>query len=176
MPSTSLASAESKRTLGLQGLQPMGGSSWAAVVAAALVVSLWSSVGLVDTTRSPSTPVRAALRECLTTLYGQSGDEALYYFTASQLLGKPYAHTLPDRGTVPEAFQRAPLASDGHWHVPYREVPLEYPPLVLPLIVLPRLLVDRPEAYYALLRAFMALLLGAATAIALRALPAHRTS
>jgi hypothetical protein len=138
---------------------------------ASLVATLWLAAGVPGLKRATSPSLVGALSRGLATLYAPSPDETLYYFTASQLLGQPFAGPAPDRGLVPDAFARPPLASDGRWHVPYREVPLEYPPLALPWIVWPRLIAARPAGYRLAFELGMAALIMLAAALVVRSLP-----
>ena len=100
----------------------------------------------------PRAHVFDTLRYPLIFLYRRSADEAMYYGTASQILGEPYDHAVfPEhtRGAVSGValFDAPPPPADGHWHMPWTEVPLEYPPPVVPFMVAPKLVTRGFEAY-----------------------------
>jgi hypothetical protein len=130
----------------------------------------------------PGAHVFDAVRYPFIFLYRRSGDEIMYYGTAAQILGQPYDHqvlTVHTRGRVsgvPE-FERPPPPSDGRWHMPWAEVPLEYPALVLPFILLPKLVTTGFESYARVFGLMMGLLMVAAIAVAIdllrRARAAH---
>ncbi len=102
-------------------------------------------------------------------LYRRSGDEELYFFTASQILGKRYdGIEEPERGEVPPSFRKPVLPADGKWHAPYAEVPIEYPPLLLPFIVLPRWIAATPTGYGRVFGALMGAMLMLAAGLTLR--------
>ena len=113
------------------------------------------------TLAAPSSHALDAARYPLMFLYRRAPDEALYYATASAVLGKPCeVDTSAIRGDSP----LPPLATpgDGRARVPYAEVPLEYPPPNLPLVVLPRLVTGAFATYAYVFGALMAALLLAA--------------
>ena len=114
------------------------------------------------TLAAPASHPLDAVRYPFMFLYRRAPDEALYYATASAILGRPCEiDTSAIRGDSP----LPPLATpgDGRLRVPYAEVPLEYPPPNLPLLVLPRLMTSAFATYAYVFGALMAaLLLGAA--------------
>ena len=119
------------------------------------------------TLAGPASHVLDAARYPLMFLYRRAPDEALYYATASAILGKPCeVDTSAIRGDSP----LPPLATpgDGRMRVPYAEVPLEYPPPNLPLVVLPRLLTNAFATYAYVFGALMSALLLAACVIGAR--------
>jgi hypothetical protein len=120
----------------------------------------------------PGAHVVDTLRYPLIFLYRRSADEALYYGTAAQMLGRPYdtqvfaAHTRGYAGGL-AVYDAPPPPADGRWHAPWTEVPLEYPPPVIPFIVAPALVTDGFEAYGRVFGALMGLCLVLAAALAL---------
>jgi hypothetical protein len=146
-------------------------TTWRAVAFTAFVAFVWlnHSLGGKDweafrdrTLAAPASHPFDAARYPFMFLYRRAPDEALYYATASAILGRPCEiDTSAIRGDSP----LPPLATpgDGHLRVPYAEVPLEYPPPNLPLVVLPRLVTGAFATYAYVFGALMAaLLLGAA--------------
>ena len=119
----------------------------------------------------PGAHVVDTLRYPLIFLYRRSADEALYYGTAAQMLGQPYdtqvfaAHTRGYAGGL-AVYDAPPPPSDGHWHAPWTEVPLEYPPPVIPFILAPKLVTDGFEAYGRVFGGIMGLCLVLAIALA----------
>jgi hypothetical protein len=100
-------------------------------------------------------------------LYRRSGDEAIYFETASATLGLPYDTTVfAQRGDSPLPPVETPV--DGKLHVPYAEIPFEYPPPNVPFVVVPRMLVNGFAAYAYLFSAIMGLLLVASAALGAR--------
>ena len=100
-------------------------------------------------------------------LYRRSGDEAIYFATASATLGLPYdTEVFAQRGDSPLPPVATPL--DGRFHVPYAEVPFEYPPPNVPFVIGPRLFVTRFATYAYVFGALMGLLLVASAVIAAR--------
>jgi hypothetical protein len=159
-------------------------SLWVPLLCATFVATLWLNQSMLRrewkaeqtelfSAQHTSRPLLRLLRYPFVFLYRRSGDEELYFFTASQILGKPYADLGPNRGDVPPAFRRPPLPADGRWHMPYLEVPLEYPPLVLPLVLVPRFLADTPNGYCQVFCALMGLLLVASAWLALQLVAAE---
>jgi hypothetical protein len=155
-------------------------SVWLAIFCSLFIATVWLNQSVIRReweaeerafAAAPQPELLRMLRHPLLFLYQRSGDEEIYYFTASQILGKPYADLVPERGDVPKAFKKPLMPSDGHFHVPYREVPLEYPPLVLPLIVAPRWLADTPTGYGRVFGALIGILLVAAAGLLLPLLP-----
>ncbi len=100
--------------------------------------------------------------------YRRAQDEELYYAVVNAVRGIPFdaGVLLRERGEALSAFRRFP-EPDGHWHVPYREVPLEYPVLLLPFMVLPAVVAPSFQVFAPLFGAFMGGLLVAAVAIAI---------
>lgn len=103
-------------------------------------------------------------------LYRRSGDEELYFAVANATLGRPTDHylLLKARGTMPDAFRKK-APTDGHWHRPYAEVPMEYPIAVLPFVLAPALLCTSFDGYARVFGVLMALCLLGASALALAA-------
>ncbi|NOU34762.1 MAG: hypothetical protein HOO96_43280 [Polyangiaceae bacterium] len=112
------------------------------------------------------------LRYPLTFIYRRSADEELYFHLAGAVLGKAADRPLltKAREGCGEAFQRPLPPSDGHFHAPYAEVPIEYPPIVLPFILAPRMLTDSLRYYCWALGAAMGACLLGAVAVLVRAL------
>ncbi|MGH7270558.1 MAG: glycosyltransferase 87 family protein [Polyangiaceae bacterium] len=144
-----------------------------AFVAAALVGCVWLNQGpslrrydaLVQRARhGGSMALRAWLPFAFA--YRRSADEELYFATTNAIRGAPFDRGLliAKRGETSAAFTRFP-ASDGHWHMPYTEVPLEYPALVLPFILLPALATRTFGTFAMGFGALMAALLLAAIAL-----------
>ena len=102
--------------------------------------------------------------------YRRSVDEELYYATARAIRGLPFDRAMlaSRRGYVPDDFRRLP-PSDGRWHMPYTEVPLEYPALVLPFLLGPAWLSPTFDVFAILSGALMAASILASVAIAIRA-------
>jgi hypothetical protein len=105
-------------------------------------------------------------------LYRRSGDEVMYYSSASQILGRPYdpevfASFTRGRVTGASSFEKPPPPTDGHWHTPWAEVHLEYPAPVLPFVLAPRLIADDFEVYARIFCALMGACIVASIAIAL---------
>jgi hypothetical protein len=142
-------------------------TTWRAVAFTAFVSFVWlnQSLGGKDweafrdrTLAAPASHPLDAARYPFMFLYRRAPDEALYYATASAILGKPCeVDTSAIRGDSP----LPPLATpgDGVLRVPYAQVPLEYPPPNLPLVVLPRLLTTAFATYAYVFGALMAALL-----------------
>jgi Glycosyltransferase family 87 len=109
-------------------------------------------------------------------LYMRSRDEEIYYAVASAIRGLPYDHErLVDRGRgTPPSFDRTLPPEDGHWHRPYKEIPVEYNAALLPFVLFPSFLAGTDFATYARAFSFLmaALLLGAAV-LAIRAQPSR---
>jgi hypothetical protein len=104
-------------------------------------------------------------------LYGRSGDEELYYSTLAAITGRaPFGRPLHQhRGPiVPEAFRREAPPADGKWHMPYRDVPIEYPVMALPFIALPFLLSSSFVPFSLMFGALMGLCLWLSTRTLLR--------
>lgn len=146
---------------------------WRALVVTAFIALVWlnQSVGGKDwdelRDHTSAAPFFDRIRYPIMFLYRRSGDEAIYYETASATLGLPYdTSVLAQRGDSPLPLVATPV--DGRLHVPYAEVPFEYPPPNVPFVVLPRLLVKSFATYAYLFGAVMGLLLVAATAMAAR--------
>lgn len=113
---------------------------------------------------APSEHIADFVRYPFIFLYRRSGDEAIYFETASATLGLPYdTSVFAQRGDSPLPPVAVPV--DGKLHVPYAEIPFEYPPPNVPFVLLPRLLVTTFAAYAYLFGAIMGLLLIAAAAI-----------
>jgi hypothetical protein len=108
------------------------------------------------------------LRYPFTRLYRRSGDEALYYWTAARLLGRPFDNDAPGytRGRVPAWHESPPPPGDGRLHVPWIDVHLEYPPTLVPFIVAPALITSRFESYVRVLGSLMGLCIVAAVFLA----------
>jgi nitrate reductase gamma subunit len=106
-------------------------------------------------------------------LYRRARDEELYFHVANAIRGVPYdrALLLTARGDAPEAFRRLP-PTDGAWHRPYTEVPLEYPAVMLPFVLLPELFTSASfEAFAKVFGLLMAACLLGAAALCIRAQP-----
>ena len=98
-------------------------------------------------------------------LYRRSGDEAIYFATASATLGLAYdTEVFAQRGDSPLPPVATPI--DGRFHVPYAEVPFEYPPPNVPFVIGPRLFVTRFATYAYVFGALMGLLLVASAVMA----------
>lgn len=107
---------------------------------------------------APSEHVLDYVRYPFVFLYRRSGDEAIYYETASATLGLPYDTTVfEQRGDSPLPPVATPV--DGRFHVPYAEVPFEYPPPNVPFVLAPRFVVTSFTAYGYMFGALMGLLL-----------------
>jgi hypothetical protein len=104
--------------------------------------------------------------------YQRSSDEELYFATANAMRGVPYDEDLlrTKRGATSKAFEHFP-APDGHWHLPYAEVPLEYPALVLPFIVLPAAMASSFSAFAVYFGVLMGALMLVSVALAVGADP-----
>jgi len=105
-------------------------------------------------------------------LYRRSGDEELYFASANAIRGLPRDERVltESRGPTPNEFRRAPPV-DGRWHVPYREVAIEYPALMLPFILAPSLIAHDLESYTRVFGALMGACLVLACWFAIRARP-----
>lgn len=146
---------------------------WRAILFTAFVALAWlnQSVGGKDwdelRDHTSAAPLLDRLRYPFMFLYRRSGDEAIYYETASATLGLPYdTSVFAQRGDSPLPPVATPV--DGRFHVPYAEVPFEYPPPNVPFVVVPRMLVKGFATYAYLFGAVMGLLLVVATAMAAR--------
>lgn len=138
-----------------------------AVAFTAFVAMLWlnQSVGNKDwealrdrTFAAPSEHVADYVRYPFIFLYRRSGDEAIYYETASATFGLPYdTEVFAQRGDSPLPPVSAPV--DGRFHVPYAEIPFEYPPPNVPFVLAPRLVATKFSTYGYLFGALMGLLL-----------------
>jgi hypothetical protein len=149
--------------------------AWAAAV---LVAVVWLNQGptlagysrLVAESRSSSGSVLLRAWLPLAFLYRRSADEELYFAIVNAVRGEPFDADvlLAKRGEAPRGFDRLPRP-DGHWHLPYVEVPFEYPALVLPFILLPALVSGgRVACFTAAFGVFMGALVVGAVALALR--------
>ncbi len=139
------------------------------------VVWLNQSVGLaewdamkVEIAAAPRDHIVDFVRYPFLFLYRRAPDEAMYWATARAILGRPFDEAALDRGDVPASFAGVRSVSDGRWHAPYAEVPLEYPPPAVPFIVLPALVAPTFNAYARLFGGLMGACLVAAIAIAIR--------
>ncbi len=144
-----------------------------ALAVCAFVALGWLNQGITDAAwrnwKEQPTLV-SAVKTKLAIVYRRAPDEELYFAAASAILGQPYDRTASRwRGDTP--LPELDVPADGHVHVPYREVPLEYPPPNLPPIVLPRLLVGTYEAYVRVFGALMGLVLIGAAWLAVRRTP-----
>jgi hypothetical protein len=147
-----------------------------AAIVCAFIAAVWlnQSVGgkdweaARDRVSSGSASVVESIRYPFTFLYRRSHDEQIYWATAGAILGEPIDRDVFERGAVPDAFRKADVPADGHWHAPYVEVPFEYPPPALPFIVLPKLITSSFASYARVFGALMAACLLGAIAIALR--------
>jgi hypothetical protein len=112
------------------------------------------------------------LHQPLAFLYRKSADEELYFNTALAIRGLPFDRLVILRAHegAPAEFARLP-APDGHFHVPYSEVPLEYPAFVLPFIMLPALASSTFETFAHLFGLVMAACLLVASALCIHANP-----
>lgn len=158
----------------------MDGRHWGRVAVAAFVACVWlnQSVGGKDWEElrdrvfaAPSAhPVQVA-RYPFVFLYRRSADERLYYEAAGAMLGAPYdAEVLRTmRGRLPPSFDVPLPPSDGRWHAPFREVPMEYPPLLLPFVLGPRALVTSFEGFGYVFGGLMGVCLAIAIALGLDA-------
>jgi hypothetical protein len=114
-----------------------------------------------QTFADPKAHIVDLIRSPVMFLYRRASDEQLYFATASATLGLPYDTVSLQRGDSPLPPLTTP--ADGHFHVPYAEVPLEYPPPNVPFVIGPRLVVTRFATYAYVFGALMgSLLLGAA--------------
>jgi hypothetical protein len=157
-----------------------------AFCAAAFVACLWCNQGpsarrYEALAASAGAPSGAGLAPALVRawlpvafLYRRSADEELYFAVANAIRGAPYDRELllQKRGESSPAFRRMPVA-DGHFHMPYTEVPFEYPALVLPFILLPAALATSFDAFAPLFGALMGALLLAALHLAIASAPAR---
>jgi hypothetical protein len=105
-------------------------------------------------------------------LYRRAPDEAMYYGLASQILGEPYDHdafALLSRGRVTgaSAYDLPPPPSDGHWHMPWAEVHLEYPAPVVPFMLLPKFFTSTFETYGRFFGVMMGLFMVASIGLAI---------
>ena len=153
--------------------------------ACALIAIVWlnQSVGLaewntlkVEISAAPRDHVVDFVRYPFLFLYRRAPDEAMYFATARAILGRSFDQAALDRGGVPESFTRVPSLSDGRWHAPYAEIPLEYPPTAVPFIVLPALVAPTFTWYARLFGALMGACLVASIAIAIRTAGRARTT
>ncbi len=76
----------------------------------------------------------------------------MYYGAAAQILGEPYDEEVfrtHQRGPVPglALFDAPPPPADGHLHMPWTEVRLEYPAPAVPFLVVPKLFTTEFEPY-----------------------------
>lgn len=149
---------------------------WRAIAFTAFIALVWlnQSIGgkeweaLRDRTFSaPGDHVFDLVRYPFIFLYRRSGDEAIYFETASATFGLPYdTSVFAQRGDSPLPPVATPV--DGRFHVPYAEVPFEYPPPNVPFVLVPRLLVKGFAAYAYVFGAVMGVLLLIAAAIGAR--------
>ena len=96
-------------------------------------------------------------------LYRRSGDEAIYFATASATFGLPYdTEVFAQRGDSPLPPVNTPV--DGHFHTPYSEIPFEYPPPNVPFVLAPRLVTSSFTTYAYVFGAMMGLVLVLAAA------------
>jgi hypothetical protein len=123
---------------------------WLRIALAAFVACVWlnQSVGGKDweelRDRVFAAPAEHPLqyaRYPFVFLYRRSADERIYFEAAGAMLGRPYDDEVlrTMRGRLPASFQVPLPPSDGRFHAPWREVPIEYPALLVPFILLPRL-------------------------------------
>jgi hypothetical protein len=155
-----------------------------AFLVAAFVACLWCNQGpsarryeslVAASAQDPSAhPFACLVRAWLPVafLYRRSADEELYFAVANAIRGAPYDREvlLLKRGESSPAFRRMPDA-DGHFHMPYAEVPFEYPALVLPFILLPAALAPSFDAFALLFGALMGALLLLALHLAIASVP-----
>lgn len=132
--------------------QSIGGAEWDA---------------LRDRHEAHQTSTWEELRYPLLFLYRRSGDEEIYFATASAVVGAPFDQAALDR-RGPTPLPPITTPADGHFHVPYRDVPFEYPPVNVPFVVLPRLLTSSFRVYGVLFSALMGSLLVASAWIGAR--------
>ncbi len=156
----------------LAGRRPISG--------ALLIACLWVNQGLpsrdYQVLRQVVLEDRAAhpflwMYQSVAHLYGRSGDEELYYSTLAAIAGRvPYGSPINHhRGAiVPEAFRRQAPPADGKWHMPYRDVAMEYPVMALPFIALPFFLSNSFLGFSLLFGALMGLCLWLSTRTLLR--------
>jgi hypothetical protein len=136
--------------------QSVGGTEWEALRDRTFAAQPMSAEHAFDLVRYP-----------FIFLYRRSGDEAIYFETASATLGLPYdTSVFAQRGDSP--LPPVATAVDGKLHVPYAEVPFEYPPPNVPFVLLPRLLVKGFATYAYLFGAIMGLLLVSAGIVGAR--------
>jgi hypothetical protein len=150
------------------------GAAW---LACALVACVWLDQGpsaqgydaLAADVASGGHPV-LALWQPLAFAYRRAQDEELYYAAMSAVRGAPFDEgvLLRERGDASPAFGRFP-EPDGSWHVPYRDVPLEYPALLLPFMAIPAWLAGSFPEFARLFGALMGGLLSAAVWLAVAA-------
>jgi hypothetical protein len=151
-------------------------ATWRALAFSAAIALVWlnQSVGgpqweaLRDRTFArPSEHVFDLVRYPFVFLYRRSGDEAIYFETASATFGAPYdTAAFAQRGDSPLPPVATPV--DGRFHVPYAEIPFEYPPPNVLFVLLPRLVFSGFLAYARLFGALMGLLLLLAAGLAAR--------
>ena len=95
-------------------------------------------------------------------IYRRLAVEELYFAVANAVLGRAYDKA-PFGGRGDSPFPPIDVPADGHLHLPYVDVPLEYPPPNLPFVIGPALFTHELEPYMRLFGFVMgALLLGAA--------------
>jgi hypothetical protein len=147
----------------------------------ALIACVWlnQSVGLITWEKvrdqvfsDPGAHVFDAVRYPFVFLYRRSADEAMYYGTAAQILGQPYDHEIVgthSRGRLTGLanFEAPPPPTDGHWHMPWTEVHLEYPPPVLPFVLAPKLVTSGFESYAKVFGALMGMCMVLSIALAI---------
>jgi hypothetical protein len=140
---------------------------WRAIAFTAFVAMLWlnQSVGREEwealrdrTFAAPSQHLADYVRYPFIFLYRRSGDESIYFETASATFGLPYdTEVFAQRGDSPLPPVSTPV--DGRFHVPYAEIPFEYPPPNVPFVLAPRLVVSSFSTYGYLFGAIMGLVL-----------------
>jgi hypothetical protein len=131
---------------------------WGPIALAVFVACVWLNQGVGDAEWGPyhdrvvaapaAHPLDAA-RYPFAYIYKRASDVQLYYELASLMLGRPAdaAFLGQERGQLAARFAVALPPSDGKWHAPYAEVPIEYPAAALPFLLLPRLLVSSYHAF-----------------------------
>ena len=129
----------------------------------------------------PTAHVIDTVRYPLVFLYRRSADEALYYGTAAQILGRPYdqeVFELHSRGRVTgmAAYDAPPPLADGRWHAPWSAVHFEYPPPVLPFVLAPMLVTDQFEPYAKVFGALMGACMVLSIALAIDVLRRAQTA
>jgi hypothetical protein len=148
---------------------------WRAAVFTAFIALVWlnQSVGgkeweaWRDRTFSPSGSALDHVRFTFIFLYRRSGDEEIYFETASATLGLPYdTSVFAQRGDSPLPPVSTPV--DGKLHIPYVDVPFEYPPPNVPFVLAPRFVTSRFTTYAYAFGAMMGLLLLVAARVGAR--------